>query len=110
MSAKEYDAMLGDIADTVVRRLRSEPGATRAPANPQAEGAEAGRMAQGADMFKGFGQLEDRAVEVVGYLPRLGDSLEQVISRLGGDTLGGFGRFVLKLLLGAVLAIGATLA
>ncbi len=107
MSAKEYDAMLGDIADTVVRRLRSEPGATRAPANPQAEGAEAGRMAQGADMFKGFGQLEDRAVEVAGYLPRLGDSLEQVILRLGGDTLGGFGRFVLKLLLGAVLAIGA---
>ena len=64
-------------------------------------------MAQGADMFKGIGQLEDRAVEVVGYLPRLGDSLAQVISRLGGDTLGGFGRFVLKLLLGAVLAVGA---
>ena len=107
MSAKEYDVMLGDIADTVVRRLRSEPGETRVPANTQAEGTDAGRMAQGADMFKGFGQLEDRAVEVAGYLPRLGDSLAQVIWHLGADTLGGFGRFVLKLLLGAVLAIGA---
>jgi moderate conductance mechanosensitive channel len=106
MSAKEYDAMLGDIADTVVRRLRSEPGEARVPADTQAEGTDASRMAQRADMFKGFGQLEDRAVEVAGYLPRLGDSLAQVIWHLGADTLGGFGQFVLKLLFGAILAIG----
>jgi small-conductance mechanosensitive channel len=106
MSAKEYDAMLGDIADTVVRRLRSDPGQTPALTGSQARGSE-GRMKQGADMFKGFGQLENRAVEVVGYLPQLDDSLAQVISDLGGDTPGGFGHFVLKIMLGALLAIGA---
>ena len=107
MSAKEYDAMLGDIADTVVRRLRSDPSEAPASTGARAHGGEGGRIKQGGDMFKSFGQLEDRAVEVVGYLPRLDDSLALVISDLGADTQGGFGKFVLKIMLGALLAIGA---
>jgi len=103
MSAKEYDAMLDDIADTVVRRLRST-GEVPAPERPQA-GGEAARLAQGSDMFKDVGRLENRAVEVAGALPQLSSSLAQVNWRLGGDTLGGFGHFLLKLLLATLIAI-----
>jgi small-conductance mechanosensitive channel len=108
MSAKEYEAMLNDIADTVVQRLRSAPGQPAVPQSPQpGEGAGAARLGQGADAFKDVARLEDRAAQVISALPRLGDSLTQVFWRLGGDTLGGFGKFLAKLLLGALLAIGA---
>ena len=107
MSAKEYEAMLGDIADTVVRRLRSDPGEAPAQTGSQAQSGEEGRIKPSADMFKSFGQLEDRAVDVAAYLPRLDDSLAQVLSDLGAEAPGGFGLFALKIILGALLAIGA---
>ncbi|MBV8425847.1 MAG: hypothetical protein JOZ88_01265 [Hyphomicrobiales bacterium] len=98
MSAKEYEAMLGDIADTVVRRLRSDPGEAPAPTGSQAQSGEEGRIKPSADMFKSFGQLEDRAVDVAAYLPRLDDSLAQVLSDLGAEAPGGFGLFALKIM------------
>jgi len=107
MSAKEYEAMLNDIADTVVRRLGSTPGQPPVPPAQQARGAGVARMGVEGDAFKGLAQLEDRAAEVVSALPKLDDSLEQVLARLGRDDLGGFGPFLLKILLGILIAIGA---
>ena len=107
MSAKDYEAMLNDIADTVVRRLGSTPGQPPVPPAQQARGAGVARMGVEGDAFKGLAQLEDRAAEVVSALPKLDDSLEQVLARLGRDDLGGFGPFLLKILLGILIAIGA---
>ena len=104
--AKEYDAMLGDIRDTVVRRsLRARRNARAGEASSR---GRRGRPAWQKGPICSRASGSSRTVPSRWPVPpRLGDSLEQVILRLGGDTLGGFGRFVLKLLLGAVLAIGA---
>ena len=108
MSAKEYEAMLDDIADTVVQRLRSTPSqpAVQAKAQP-GNSADTPRQHQGLDAFKSTAQLMDRAGEVVNSLPQLDNSLAEVLWRLSGGEPGGFGRFFLKLLLGATLALAA---
>ncbi|SED61593.1 Small-conductance mechanosensitive channel [Rhizobiales bacterium GAS188] len=108
MSAKEYDAMLDDIAETVVQRLRAAP-AQAAPqsAGQGSTGIDAAKQDQGSDAFNGIGQLLNRAGEVLGSLPGLHDNLSEVVRRLGGDSPGGAGRYFLWLLLGAVLAVFA---
>lgn len=107
ISAKEYEAMLNDIADTVVRRLGSTPDQLPVPPAQRAGGTGAAPMGLEGDAFKGFAQLEDRAAEVVGALPKLDESLDQVLQRLGRVDLGGFAPFLLKVLLGILVAIGA---
>ena len=106
MSAKEYDAMVDDIAETVVRRLRPALCQPAVPAIAQPGAAPSREQDQGSDAFKGMGQLLDRAGEVLRSLPNLGNSLAEVIWRLSGGAPSGVRRFFLKLLLGAVLAVG----
>ena len=106
MSAKEYDAMLDDIAEAVAQRLRGASGQTAVQPSAQT-GAGMAKQGQGQDAFNDIGQLLNRAGEVVRSLPRLHSSLAEMTWRLGGGEPGGFGRFFLKLLLGAVLAVCA---
>src|SRR5260370_26757086 len=83
MSAKEYDAMLEDIAETVVQRLRGAPG--QAAVQPSAQtgaSADMAKQGQASDAFNGIGQLMDRASGVLRSLPKLGKSLEEVVWRL----------------------------
>jgi small-conductance mechanosensitive channel len=110
MSAKEYDAMLDDIAETVVQRLRGTLGQGAVRPDAQASGGNVTVTVQessGSDAFAGSEQLLNRGGEVLASLPSLNDNLAEVVRRMGGRAPGGAGRFFIWLLSGAVLAVCA---
>jgi small-conductance mechanosensitive channel len=110
MSAKEYDAMLDDIAETVVQRLRGTLGQGTVRPDPEASGGNVTvtvKESSGSDAFAGIEQLLSRAGEVLASLPSLSDNLADVARRMGGRAPGGSGQFFIWLLLGALLAVCA---
>jgi hypothetical protein len=105
LTASGNEATVESIAWPVVAKLEGRPTAAAAQPTPDPSGD---LSSDNSDAFGGLDQVLARVGEVLKSLPDLGDNLANVIASLSGDLPGtGFALFILKLLLGAGVAVAA---